>query len=186
MIGQRSGRKLQGTPFFVEIETPFSGLVGLFLGRHRHASRELAEDFLQAIDRAGAADRASVAVRMVIVPMERQKCAYAGLFEAHGYAQSGFRMFLNQGFQLGIDIGFEGENHGLSGKTRLDRGTAYTVEVRFDGRAVTLLVNDGVEAEKVAPPIAPFEGEFTIGRARGEDYDFNGIIGDVSVFAIKP
>ena len=73
-----------------------------------------------------------------------------GFLKPTATRQIGFRMFINQGFQLGIDIGFEGETHGLSGKTRLDRGTAYTVEVRFDGKAVTLLVNDGVEVEKDA------------------------------------
>jgi len=126
------------------------------------------------------------AVRMVVVPIERQTGAYAGLFEAGGIGQKGFRMFINQGFKIGIEISSDDENYGLSGKTTLALGTAYTVEVRFDGKAVTLLVNGEVDAEKEVPSLTPYEGMFRIGRASGQDYDFNGIIGEVSVFALKP
>ncbi|MEI6072256.1 MAG: LamG-like jellyroll fold domain-containing protein [Verrucomicrobiae bacterium] len=126
------------------------------------------------------------AVRMVVVPIERQSGAYAGLFQAGGIGQKGFRMFINQQFKIGINISSDDENYALCGKTILALGTAYTVEVRFAGMTVTLLVNGEVEAEKEVPSLTPYEGLFRIGRASGQDYDFNGIIGEVSVFALKP
>jgi len=126
------------------------------------------------------------AVRMVVVPLERQTGAYAGLFEAGVYMHSGFRMVITQQLKIGIEISSDDQNSGLGGKTTLALGTAYTVEVRFDGKAVTLLVNGEVEAEKETPSLTPFEGVFRIGRASGQDYDFKGIIGEVSVFALKP
>ncbi len=126
-------------------------------------------------------------VRMVIVPLEKQVGAYGGLFEAIAFGHGGFRIVVNQQMKLGVELSAgEEESVGMGGKTNFELGTAYTIEVRFEAGKVTLIVNGFVDEEKDLPFPAPYTGPFRIGKASGQDYEFNGIIGEVSVFALKP
>jgi hypothetical protein len=124
-------------------------------------------------------------VRLVIVPLGKVPGAYGGLFEAMVYNKCGFRLVTSAN-KLGVEA-YSGESgKGFSGKTALSFGTVYTVEVKFDGTKVTLLLDGEIDGEMEMGLPDPFSGEFRIGKTSGFDYYFNGIIGEVSIFALKP
>jgi hypothetical protein len=125
-------------------------------------------------------------VRMVIVPLKMQIGSYGGLFQAMVYTQKGFRLVINQGRKLGVETFSNDEVHGFSGETVLSFGTVYTVELRFDGTKAILLLDGKPDGELEMGLPVPYAGGFQIGTVSGADCFFNGIIGEVSIFALKP
>ena len=117
-----------------------------------------------------------------IVPEGKPDGYIGGIYQAMSYMKSGMRLALNQEMRLTVDIVIgEGKTNYIKGQTTLAPDRAYTVAVKFDGSRAYLLVNGRLDGSVDTPPPAPYSGPILIGTASGQNYHFNGVIGEVKV-----
>jgi beta-galactosidase len=117
-----------------------------------------------------------------IVPEAKPDGFIGGIYQAMAYMKSGMRLSLSQDLRPTVDI-VVGENktNYIKGQTPLTLGRAYTLSVKFDGSRAYLLVNGRLEGSVDTALPAPYSGPILIGTASGQNYNFNGVIGEVKV-----
>ena len=155
---------------------------------HFQGGQSLSGNLKDVPSMGGLGEGKPVAVRTTFTPESAPRSPFAGLFQAASYGKSGFRVMLDPRMKVVVEI-FTGEepggHRGVSSSVPIELGRPCTVEVRFDGTYVTLLINGQVDKmEKSALP-APFSDGFLIGMANGKNYDFTGFIDEVVIAGLK-
>ena len=155
---------------------------------HFQGGQSLAGNLKDLPAMGGLGNGKPFAVKITFTPESLPTYPFAGLFQAASYGKSGFRVMLDPRMKIVVEI-FTGEEtggqQGVCSSVPIELGRPCTVEVRFDGTYVTLLLNGQVDKMEKSPLPAPFSDGFLIGMASGKNYDFTGIIDEVSIYGLK-
>ncbi len=107
-----------------------------------------------------------------------------GIFESMQYGHSGARLVIGQDLKLSVDMfGSDGKPHFLTSSAPLSLHRDYVARVVFGTSRAYLYLNGHLDSATDCPPPAPFSGRVQAGRASGKDYNFNGSISRIELFA---
>jgi len=122
---------------------------------------------------------------VVLAPEEKPLGYYGGIFQCMNYGKSGFRLCIDQHMKIVVEFFTgPGQHRVIRGKSVLTRDRFYKIRVKFDGIRGYIFLNNKLDGVVDSPPPAPCKGEILIGRASGKNYDFNGLISEISILGI--
>jgi beta-galactosidase len=128
-----------------------------------------------------------LAIEIDVAPDGKPGGYCGGLIECGNYQASGLRIVIGQDLRVSVDHwAGNGPDNVTYLKTRepLPTGRFSTVRYEHDGKQARLLVDGQLQEMKDCPPPAPYPHAVRIGLAGGQDYWFNGVVGNVRFFAL--
>lgn len=126
----------------------------------------------------------SFTVSIQLVPKDYPSGYYGGIFQAMKYGESGFRLLLRKDLNIVVETSPGGQGNPIQGfvsSSPLELGKTYDISLRYKEGKWLLYINGELDGEFESSHMTPYSGEFRVGWASGNDYNFNGLIGRVSI-----
>ncbi len=108
---------------------------------------------------------------------------FGGVFEASDYNEAGLRLMIDRPGRVVVEVfPGPGQRQTLRSRNPLALDRMHEVRVAFDGQMARLYVNGQLEALEPSAGPAAYHGMIRVGKAGGQDYNFNGRIASVDVY----